>query len=185
MRAFVIHLASAVEREPLIEELRKRMPVEIWEGLPGGNVGCTGAHLALYRKMLDEGEKEWIVFEDDCEFIGHPFLGKGIAENCDIWLFGANEYVNSEIQEDARRVYRFWGTHAMLMTAYAAQAILYAAEECKPETPMDWLVSYAIATRRLRVFGPVRPEAHCRQKNGLVSLITGNERISRVEKNEN
>ena len=177
-KGFVIHLERAKDREPLVEALINRMSLtadmKIWPGIEGGNYGCTASHLALYRQMLEEGVPEWYVFEDDC--VMPKWFNRSMAKY-DIYLIGATDYVKFhklQEQEDVARVYKFYGTHAMIMTAKAAKAILEVAESEAPQIPMDHLVMKAIEKKDLIVYGTNPPRQDVHQKCGIVSYITGN-----------
>jgi len=91
-RCVVIHLDSATERLPLIENIRQKMihTLEVfsakdgtdWEKsnkiakihpfekkpVPRGHLGCTHSHIDIIHTSLKRKEKHTIIFEDDCEF---------------------------------------------------------------------------------------------------------------------
>lgn len=176
MPSFVIHLKSATERQCLIEDLKRECPsLEIWNAVPGGVKGCLMSHLTMYEEMIRRGELKWLVFEDDCEVL-ESFSTVKFPE-ADVFLLGANEYVNSVKGECFSQVNRFWGTHAMIMTKQGAECILKAYRECHPAIPFDWLVNYAIEKKGLNVKGFLECKQYVRQKPGLKSAITGNIRL--------
>ena len=150
--------------------------------LTAGTMGCTKSHLNLLDNSHREGV---IIFEDDAEllmpmehvdrFIDDVLKTQG--NNWDIILFGANEYVNSKpITHEINRVYRFWGTHAMIINANAFDYIRKAFEESLDEgifLPADWMYNEAIRRYKLRVFGPSSAKLFFRQVPGLISSATG------------
>jgi GR25 family glycosyltransferase involved in LPS biosynthesis len=93
-RCVVIHLDSATERLPLIENIRQKMihTLEVfsakdgtdWEKsnkiakihpfekipVPRGHLGCTHSHIDIIHTSLKRKEKYTIIFEDDCELLG-------------------------------------------------------------------------------------------------------------------
>lgn len=161
------------------------MTNEIWAatdlGEGHGVKGCQHSHLSMYQEMLDQKEERWTVLEDDCEFVKDiPF----IPLEYDIFLLGTNENVvwrpifqDTAWEGQFVQIGRFWGTHAMIMTDRAAQAILDSYRECNAAgnggIAMDWLVNYAIRAKKLKVFGFSDGLSVVRQKEGLKSAITG------------
>ncbi len=173
MPSFVIHLKSATDRLYLIEDLKQHTTaLEIWDAVPGGVKGCLMSHLTMYEEMLRRGESQWLVFEDDCEVL--ESFSTVTFPKADVFLLGANEYVQEVKGEAFSQVNRFWGTHAMIMTKEGAECILKAYRECHPSIPFDWLVNYAIEKKGLNVKGFLECKKYVRQKPGLKSDITGN-----------
>ena len=152
------------------------------ERLTAGMMGCAKSHLNL----LTDGSKGGVViFEDDAELTismdcVHRFVDDVIKQSDNKWdiiLLGANEYVNSmPITQQITRVYRFWGTHAMIVHRDAFQFIKSTFKESFDEgifLPADWMYNEAIRQHRMRVFAPSSPKLFFRQIPGLVSAITG------------
>lgn len=150
----VIHLQSATDRLPLIQELKDKMghvtlfyaekgegwlndpttakkhPYPPHQTVRQGEVGCTHSHVWILRAANATAEDVGI-FEDDCEvFDGYSakeFLRVTDAAypEADIILLGATEYVESlPLAPRYKRVTRFWGAHAMLIRRKALHAIL-------------------------------------------------------------
>ena len=152
-----------------------------------GMLGCAESHMNLLSRGLHEGLDELAIFEEDCEFVvgGHTVKEwvDGVRASgvpWDILLLGANEYVNQPpvptVVGGAVKVGRFWGTHAMLVRARAAEAAIRTFTQSQKEgffLPADWMYNEAIRREGLVVFGPPSPKALCRQIPGLVSAITG------------
>ena len=147
-----------------------------------GMMGCTKSHLDLLTDINKEG---LYVFEDDTELIlpmnlVNIFIDdviKNVDNKWDIILLGANEYVSSKpITHEINRVYRFWGTHAMIINRDTYEIIKDTFNNAIKENtflPADWLYNEAIHRYKLRVYGPSSPKLFFRQVPGLVSAITG------------
>jgi GR25 family glycosyltransferase involved in LPS biosynthesis len=130
------------------------------------------------------------IFEDDCTFTASPeeinrfceAVEKVTDGQWDLLLFGANEYVSAKPDpKDASlcRPSRFWGTHAVIVRPKAALAILETFIDFQEKgqfPPADWLYSRAISKHDLICVGPKKPLSLCRQKEGIVSLVTGRTR---------
>jgi GR25 family glycosyltransferase involved in LPS biosynthesis len=152
------------------------------EKLTPGMMGCAKSHLNLFA---DGSKGGVVIFEDDAELVlsidcVHRFVDdvvKHTDNKWDIILLGANEYVNSmPITQQITRVYRFWGTHAMIVHRDAFQFIKKTFNEAIEEgifLPADWMYNEAIRQNRMRVFAPSSPKLFFRQIPGLVSAITG------------
>ena len=147
-----------------------------------GMMGCTKSHLDL----LTDANKDGIyIFEDDTELVlpmnlVNIFIDdviKNVDNKWDIILLGANEYVSSKpITHEINRVYRFWGTHAMIVNGNVFGHIkktFFDSMEDGIFLPADWMYNEAIRRFKLRVFAPSSPLLFFRQVPGLVSGITG------------
>jgi GR25 family glycosyltransferase involved in LPS biosynthesis len=216
MKAVVIHLAKAVERLPLIENIKKIFTVNIYDANDGsewqadptvqkahpwtkipvtqGNIGCTRSHIDLINAALKAGHNSIMLFEDDCEF--KPEVDTAMMTNFiegsppyDILLLGGTEYVESE---DAlnfgssryKKVGRFWGAHALILKERGMRAALKAFAESQKQgdfLPGDWLYNEAIKLDGLVCYGPADPFQFCRQKEGLLSYLTGTVRKYNVK----
>jgi GR25 family glycosyltransferase involved in LPS biosynthesis len=152
------------------------------ERLTPGMMGCTKSHMNL----LDNENRQGVyIFEDDTELVMsmehvERFIDEVLKTQGDSWdiiLLGANEYVNSKpITHEINRVYRFWGTHAMIINYNAYDFIkktFYDALDEGVFLPADWMYNEAIRQYKLRVFAPSSPKLFFRQLPGLVSAITG------------
>lgn len=166
-------------------DLAKRHP---WTGDPvtPGTIGCTLSHVEMLRKsVLEARPHPLFILEDDCipvlpyaqweMFIMTADLFT--KKEWDILLLGATEYVESSVASfSARRVERFWGTHAVIVKPRAAEAILRTFVETQKEgvfMPADWLYNEAIRRHGLRCYGPADPHCLCKQATGLVSSNAG------------
>jgi hypothetical protein len=207
-RCVVIHLPSATERLPIINDIKTKMIhyLEVYEAKDGveweksdkiakmhpfekkpvlrGQLGCSHSHIDIMHKSLKKNEEHTIVFEDDCELLatqdsiyGFIFNSTSLPEKWDILLLGANEYVESEeVNKSYKRVKRFWGTHAIVLSEKAMRAALqvFADAQKKGEfLPADWMYNEAIKQHSLVCYGPAKIDSICRQKLGLVSAING------------
>jgi GR25 family glycosyltransferase involved in LPS biosynthesis len=168
--------SKIVKQHPL-----EKRPVE------RGNIGCTHSHIDIIHASLKSKEKHTLLFEDDCEMIGsrddiYGFIHQA-GKEWDMLLLGANEYVESEaaegLTESYKRVKRFWGTHAVILTEKAMRAALQAFADAQKRgvfLPADWMYNEAIKQAGLVCYGPAKLDMLCRQKPGLVSAITGKTR---------
>ena len=139
-----------------------------------GMMGCTKSHLDLLTDANNDTELGLPmnlvnIFIDD--------VIKNVDNKWDIILLGANEYVSSKpITHEINRVYRFWGTHAMIINRDTYGLIKKIFDDSiKQDTflPADWLYNEAINRYKLRVYGPNSPKLFFRQVPGLISAITG------------
>ncbi len=95
-KGYIIHLASATERDPYVHALQGSffLPLELvtastgeaWLAHPGiskrhvrpgqdvtqGMLGCAHSHIDLLYRSVKEGVEELCVFEDDCELVAPP-----------------------------------------------------------------------------------------------------------------
>jgi GR25 family glycosyltransferase involved in LPS biosynthesis len=202
---FCIHLLRATEREAYMTHFQNGLGrlVEVWPASEGaevaargwprghpheretsiGALGCLDSHIRLLRMML---EKEWDmmgIFEDDAELVVRceklqEFYTKVSQEQpeWDIFVLGANEWVDVKTQNQIARPVRYWGTHAFLIRRRAAAAVVQLFEELQAKGysyPADWLYSYTISQKRLLAVGPEVCRSLIRQKPGLISAING------------
>ena len=159
-----------------------------WTKIPvtQGNIGCTQSHIILIERALKNGDKSITLFEDDCDFKAEVDTeammsyidGANILEPWDILLLGGTEYVESAATSspDYKKVDRFWGAHALILRERGMRAALKAFAESQKEgdfLPGDWLYNEAIKLDGLVCYGPSDPFRFCRQKEGLLSYLTG------------
>jgi GR25 family glycosyltransferase involved in LPS biosynthesis len=201
--AYVIHLEAATERLPVIEELKEKsgLPVQIFSASDGeatwnnsaiikehpwkftqltrGMIGCLESHMAILE-IGAASTGPFFLFEDDAEMLA-PFQDfiDGAPPGWDILLLGANEIVNSMAHNKKyRRVLKFWGAHAMVVHGRCCSKILELARNHMQRgiyLPADWLYNTAIKTLGIPVYCSNGP-GFFKQKNGLISSITGNVR---------
>lgn len=195
---FVLHRSKDVERESLIDNLKKSLsvPVKVIEAFDGeklkkngyrgksitggeasaGVIGCLASHVVLVKNLLMTDVKGMIIFEDDAVIEGDIFEFLSEQKEWDILLFGTNEIVEGNlIDKKLIKVQRFWGTHAMCLTRRAMESVCEVYAKTLEEQiiyPADWLYNRAIKEKKLRVLAPT--ENLVNQKKDLVSTITGN-----------
>jgi len=147
-----------------------------------GMLGCTKSHLVF---LVGTAEQGVYIFEDDAELIMpmevvSSYLSDIMADYSDSWdiiLLGANEYVSSKpLTQHINRVYRFWGTHAMIINRNVFELVRRTFEDSLGQgifLPADWLYNETIKRYSLRVYAPSSPKLFFRQVPGLTSAITG------------
>ena len=154
------------------------------ETVTRGMLGCAHSHIDILYNSVKAKNQFTLIFEDDCDMHGtqddiYGFLHRAshLSEDWDMILLGANEYVESTPVTGAYvRVNRFWGSHAVILKDSAVRAALkvFADSQRKGEfLPVDWVYSEAIKQHGLVCYAPSHSTMLCRQKQGLVSAITG------------
>jgi len=150
-----------------------------------GCIGCTHSHIDIIFNALKRGDESIILFEDDCEFgdvtkaelTKYIHMANTLGEPWDILLLGATDYVESEpLTADYKKVRRFWGAHALILRERGMRAALKAFHNAQKRgdfLPGDWLYNEGIWIDGLTCFGPTDPFRFCKQKEGLVSYLTG------------
>ena len=144
------------------------------EKITSGMIGCLESHI----EILKNAKRNILIYEDDCEFVSDCNEFMKTVPNYDILCLGTNEnveytYINGK---EYLKVYRFWGTHALLIRHNAISKILETYEKYNTKKiflPADWLYSYAIKEKNLIAYAPVNPKQYFKQKSGLVSTING------------
>ena len=157
------------------------------EPVTQGNIGCTHSHIDIIHAALKRGDKSILIFEDDCEFllsvdtaevVKYIHMANHLGDPWDALLLGGTEYVESlkTSSADYTRVGRFWGAHAIILRERGMRAALKAFAESQKQgdfLPGDWLYNEAIKLDGLVCYGPSDPFRFCRQKEGLLSYLTG------------
>jgi len=151
-----------------------------------GAIGCAHSHIDLIHDALLKKESAIVILEDDCEFgdlsreelTSYIFRANTLGEPWDILLLGATEYTESDETSSAnyKKVGRFWGTHALILRERGMRAALKAFHDAQKEGIFllaDWMYNRAIRQEGLTCFGPTDPSRFCKQKEGLVSYLTG------------
>lgn len=151
-----------------------------------GCIGCTHSHIELIHDALSKKEQALAIFEDDCEFRAEvtqeeiaTYVSRAnmLDTPWDILLLGGTEYVESEaVTADYTKVGRFWGAHALVLGERGMRAALkafHASQQNGDFLPGDWLYNEAIRLDSLVCYGPTDPFHFCKQKEGLVSYLTG------------
>jgi hypothetical protein len=199
---FLIHREEDIIRIDSITELEKKLgvPLKRFEGISGGflikdgfptqhphegitsagNIGCTASHVTILEEALTSGYPLCCIFEDDAEVVGdlNEYLDSvSTLPPADIVFMGVNEIVRGEDTSlsSVKKVARFWGTHAVILTNPAILAILKTYKkyiDLGYALPADWLYSYAIKEYKLVAYAP--KYAVIRQRPGFISLISGN-----------
>jgi len=193
-----IWLPSLVERYEIIKTLEKniKQPIYIFNAIDGtqhkdkyldcshilkgqsinpGIIGCTLSHLEVLKNMKYDSI---VIFEDDCTFHGDLVELNNFIKNApefDILCLGTSETVESKpINSNYVQIFRFWGTHALLIKAKAAHAIIKTFEKyakSKKFLPADWLYSYAIKDNNLIAYAPKNNMEFFNYKRGLYSVV--------------
>jgi GR25 family glycosyltransferase involved in LPS biosynthesis len=151
-----------------------------------GCIGCTHSHIDLIHDALSKHDSALIIFEDDCEFgevtrqqlMAYVHAANTLGEAWDILLLGGTEYVESDSTSspDYMKVGRFWGAHALILRERGMRAALkafHASQQKGDFLPGDWLYNEAIRLDSLVCYGPTDPFRFCKQKEGLLSYLTG------------
>lgn len=151
-----------------------------------GCIGCTHSHIDLIHGALSKKEGGLILFEDDCEFkdivrediTQYIHFANSLDEPWDILLLGGTEYVESSGTSSAEymKVGRFWGAHALILRERGMRGVLkafHASQQKGDFLPGDWLYNEAIRLDSLVCYGPADPFRFCKQKEGLLSYLTG------------
>jgi GR25 family glycosyltransferase involved in LPS biosynthesis len=149
------------------------------ETLTKGMIGCTLSHM----KVLEESNSEYItVFEDDCVFQKNNKEFELFLKNIDrlkpfdILCLGANEIVDflDTDFDSIKRVYRFWGTHALIVKKSVFPYMRHTIYEYMKDNifiPLDWLYSMILTKQNLVAYAPKDPKQFFYQKIGLRSSV--------------
>ena len=192
MKAYCIHLQQLTNRLPIVNKLREHFDLEIFNAIDGktinnafnvlpGNLGCTLSHLSI---ITTSKAPQVLIFEDDCEICDTTGLQDYIdnAPDYDILCLSTNENVDfTPYSDEYVQLSMFWGTHAIIITSKAVPKIVETFESQLSKgqfLPVDHLYSLAIKHHNLKAFAPTNIHRFFRQKEGLVSSITGNVRTS-------
>jgi GR25 family glycosyltransferase involved in LPS biosynthesis len=151
-----------------------------------GILGCAHSHIQLIYTALLKKESSLVILEDDCAFgdvtrdevIKYIHGSNTLGKPWDILLLGGTEYVESDATSSAdyTLVGRFWGTHALILRERGMRAVLKAFHASQMKgifLPADWLYNEAIRLDSLVCYGPTEPSRFCRQKEGIISYLTG------------
>jgi GR25 family glycosyltransferase involved in LPS biosynthesis len=193
-----IWLPSLTERYELIKTLEKsiRVPINIFSAIDGvkyrdryldyrhilsgqiinpGMIGCTLSHLELLRNL----DSDYItIFEDDSTFHGdlaelNNFIRD--APEFDILCLGTSETVESKpVDSRYLQIFRFWGTHALIVKKRAALKILETFDNYSKNKiflPADWLYSLAIKDNSLIAYAPKNNREFFDYKRGIYSVV--------------
>lgn len=172
-------------KQPDLPRKHPREPTPTSEG----NIGCTFSHVGIYETFLTTKYDYILVLEDDIELVCEPSDINDYIENSfalpewDLLFLGVNEIVEGTKVEEyplISYVQRFWGTHAVIATRKAAEAIVREFRQSIASgfaLPADWLYSFTIQHQNLVAYSPSDPRTCVQQKEGLVSTCTGKLRL--------
>jgi GR25 family glycosyltransferase involved in LPS biosynthesis len=138
-------------------------------------IGCTLSHLELLRNL----NSDYItIFEDDCTLHGdlaelNNFIRD--APDFDILCLGTSETVESKpVDSKYVQIFRFWGTHALIVKKRAALKILETFDNYSNKKiflPADWLYSIAIKDNSLIAYAPKNNREFFDYKRGIYSVV--------------
>lgn len=190
---FVIHRNCDKDREQLVKNLQAVLNCTVFEGIDGttlqhpnkhpwegtttaGNLGNTVSHVTILQQAIKNQMETVGILEDDAVIEGNiiSFINT-VPQDWDMLYLGTNEIVNGFLLENCYRVYRAWGSHAVLLKPKAMNAVLATYEQSLRDgigLPADWLYNRAIQLFDLKAYCPIINLIE--QKKGLVSLATGN-----------
>ncbi len=168
--AFVIHADSAVERNPLVDQIVKKTGAIIVEAvmISNGAEGCTRSHVEV-AKLAKElyPHDSYLVFEDDC--VLSDGWDRIIRDNptADVIYIGYNDLCEHTI----------FGTHALMMSPKARDLFLQQwkiiGEKVENKMATDWILSRLFVENKLHTVIPRKEfKDLAMQKKGLVSTIT-------------
>jgi hypothetical protein len=175
MKTYLIHMSTAIEREELVKSIVDLTSAEIFEGIivPGdGNRGCTLSHYYIYKQIPKD--EDLLIFEDDCEIIDPSFITY-IEEKkkCyDVVFIGVNS-----LGVDIKQRVLSYGTHAMWISRKALNAFIEYFPKAKAKA-IDGIWNELEHVYKLKYFRPKDINRFVKQKEGLISYITGKPRIT-------
>lgn len=173
--AFVIHHNSSTDRVEIVKDIVKKTDATIVQSilLQNPKLGCTASHIhcaKLARSMFPL--KHYLVFEDDCILSEDWEACLTGVESADVVYLGYNDKCEHTV----------FGTHALLISPKARDAIIEEADKVKDEVidkgAYDHILSLLCRRQGLQVAMPKMEfrGTFAHQKKGLVSLITGKPR---------
>ncbi len=100
-------------------------------GVKRGVIGCYLSHLAVWQKVVLDGVKRCVIFEDDVRFV--PGFAAALEadvdrielDSLDAYFFGYLK--RAALAPDGRLRGRIWGTQSYLVTQLGAQKLLERA----------------------------------------------------------
>lgn len=174
--SFVIHHQGSTDRDDLVVNIVKETGAIIFQSiwLDNKHKGCSLSHVQVAKMALKLFPlKHYLVFEDDCVLSENwADCLKGL-EMADVVYLGYNGKCEHTI----------FGTHALLLSPKARDAIIDFTSEVAEDVVHKWAFDH-ILTRICRTKGLVvampkleHKEVYAVQKKGLISTITGKERV--------
>lgn len=171
---------------PIIYEFQREVGAEVKKLiLKPGELGCLISHLSILTYMIEKNLDVIGILEDDMELTSdfsalEAFYTINKGRSWDILVLGSNEWVDITKQDEVSvEITRFWGTHALIITRKAAEAIIETYVDLLQKSlayPADWHYAKSISSKGLIVYGPKDCKSLCRQKPGFVSAINGSVR---------
>lgn len=119
------------------------IPVGFKQG--GGAWGCRCSHLSIWKKCIEDGVKNVLIFEDDCIF-DRDFEKKSkefisnLPNNWDMAVFGGQLFSQSrpiKINENVRRINHWGRTHAYALNQKILKDLIEYIE-LKEDGHIDW-----------------------------------------------
>lgn len=168
-------MSTATEREELVKSIVDLTSAEIFEGIivpDDGVLGCALSHYYIY-KQIPENE-DLLIFEDDCEIIDPSFVTyiEEKKKRYDVIFIGVNS-LGVDINNRACS----YGTHAMWISRKALNAFIQHYPKAKARQ-VDRIWNELEHVYKLKYFRPKDINRFVKQKEGLVSYITGKPRIT-------
>lgn len=127
--------------------------------LTPGAVGCFLSHVALLRRLVaDPDHDAYLVLEDDVRLpdgLGARLrhVVRAAPQGWDLLLLGVHWGVFEEVEHaEFKRVKRFWGTFAMLVSKEGAAKILREYERVGIDMQVDSMMSLMAMRGALNVF---------------------------------
>ena len=169
-----ITIFHAIDGTKHIEEFKYFKHVRSTEKINAGMIGCVWSHLELLKNT----KSDITIFEDDCTFHGNREELQSFINNApefDILCLGVSEDVETQVETgEYNRIFRFWGTHALIVKQSAAQKIVSTFEKYASQQkflPADWLYSYAIQEHNLKAYVPKKINRFFDYKRGIYSVV--------------
>ena len=175
MKTYVIHMSTATEREELVKSIVDLTSAEIFEGVivPGdGNRGCTLSHYHIYKQIPED--EDLLIFEDDCEILDPSFVSYIEEKKAlyDVIFIGVNS-----LGVDINKRVCSYGTHAMWISRKALNTFIQHFPKAKAKA-IDNIWNELEHIYKLKYFRPKDNNRFVKQKEGLISYITGKPRIT-------
>lgn len=167
--AFVIHKKDCSERIPIVCDLIDKTNATIVNAIyyeKNGKKGCRESHLLVAKCVKSSNPNSYyLVFEDDCVLKDGWEKALEKYEEYDIIYLGCNDVC----------VHTIFGTHALIISPKVRDLIIQHTEEYSKENEAyDWILSAIIRNYKLKI-KVIIPNVAI-QKEGVISLITGNPR---------
>lgn len=168
-------MSTATEREELVKSIVDLTSAEIFEGVivPGdGKRGCALSHYQIYKQIPED--EDLLIFEDDCEILDPSFVSyiEGKKALYDVIFIGVNS-----LGVDINKRVCSYGTHAMWISRKALNTFIQHFPKAKAKA-VDNIWNELEHIYKLKYFRPKDNNRFVKQKEGLISYITGKPRIT-------